>query len=192
VFIIVGLGNPGPEYHGTRHNIGFAVVEALAEMLEIGFLESRGDYMIAWAEYQHSKFALVKPLTYMNNSGIAVKEIVKSYNVSLSELLVISDDFHLPLGTLRLRLNGSDGGHNGLSSIIYQLESEEFSRMRCGIASALMPQNKDEMAGFVLAPFDRQEYEVVRKVVLQARDAALEAAVNGVPHAMNRFNTTEV
>ncbi len=190
--VIVGLGNPGSEYEGTRHNIGFAVVDALAKKLDLTFHPGRGEYLLASSKRYEEEIVLVKPLTYMNNSGMAVKEIVERYDVLLEQLLVIVDDFHLPLGSLRLRLKGSDGGHNGLASIIYQLESDAFPRLRCGIKSELMPKKKKEMTSFVLAPFEHEEQEHVRTMINQARDAAIVTETQGLQAAMNRFNIVQV
>ena len=192
MFVIVGLGNPGSAYEGTRHNIGFAVVDALARKLGVDFRPGRGEFVIGFSGSSEKKIALVKPLTYMNNSGIAVREIVDWYKISLHDLLIISDDFNIPLGAIRMRLDGSDGGHNGLYSIIYQLQSDEFPRMRCGIGSESMPKNKKEMADFVLSPFEKQERETVRDLIQRAQEAALAAATEGIETAMNRFNTTKI
>jgi len=192
VVALVGLGNPGSEYQGTRHNIGFEVIDALAETLKADLEAGRGDYLIGRAAHRQTTIALVKPLTYMNNSGLAVGDLVERYHLSPAELLVISDDFHLPLGTLRLRLRGSDGGHNGLYSIIYHLESDEFPRLRCGIGGKTLPQRKSSMAEYVLAPFEEDEQEAVRSMVLRARDVVLDACVHGVDRALNAANMTKM
>jgi PTH1 family peptidyl-tRNA hydrolase len=192
VFVIIGLGNPGSEYEGTKHNIGFAVVDALAKKLHVNLRAGRGEYMIGLAASGEQKLALIKPLTYMNNSGIAVREIMDWYKVPISDLMVVTDDFHLPLGTLRIRLKGSDGGHNGLYSIISHLESNEFPRMRCGVESASMPKNKKEMADFVLSPFVKKELDTVHDMIHRAETAAIVAATDGVETAMNRFNATKI
>lgn len=188
---LVGLGNPGSEYQGTRHNLGFAIIDALARTLRVHLGAGRGDYLVGAAAYRQTTVALVKPMTYMNNSGLAVKEFVDRFHLPLSELLVISDDFHLPLGTLRLRSQGSDGGHNGLYSIIYHLQSEEFPRLRCGIAGATLPQRKNRMAEYVLAPFESDEEERVQSMILRSRDVILEACLHGVLSAMNIANTAQ-
>ena len=189
---IVGLGNPGSEYAETRHNIGFAVVDALAEKLDIEFRAGRGEYLIGSARYRGKNLSIVKPLTYVNNSGIAVREIVDDYGMDLSELLVVSDDLHLPLGTIRLRLKGSDGGHNGLYSIIYHLSTDQFPRLRCGIGSDAMPKNSKERKDFVLSSFEEEESGHVRTMIDEALDAALTSAVEGIQTAMNRCNTRKV
>jgi peptidyl-tRNA hydrolase, PTH1 family len=192
VLIVVGLGNPGSEYQGTRHNIGFAVIDALAETLNVDLAAGRGEYLLGTGRYRQAGVVLVKPLTYMNNSGWAVKEIVDSFHATLADLMIVCDDFQLPLGTLRLRLKGSDGGHNGLYSIIYQLQSEEFSRLRCGIAGPSLPNEKRRRADFVLSAFSHDEQEVVRGMIFRARDAALEASDIGIERAMNTVNAIEM
>ena len=189
---LVGLGNPGLEYEGTRHNIGFAVVDALSLLLKVRLKvrlrDGGGNYRSGEGLIGEERVLLVKPLTYMNNSGEAVGAIVSTYGLRLQDLLVIVDDFHLPLGSLRLRRGGSDGGHNGLSSIIYELQSDNFPRLRCGIGSESMPAEKSEMAGFVLSPFEKQELEAVGELTVRARDAAVAAVTGGLEEAIGRFN----
>ena len=186
---IIGLGNPGSEYEGTRHNLGFAVADALARKLRIGFSEGKGDYMAGWHESEQGLIGIVKPLTYMNNSGIAVRDLVDTYKVDIPHLLVVADDFNLPLGSLRLRPLGTDGGHNGLYSIIYHLQSIEFPRLRCGIAGDSMPKNKSEVTAFVLSPFDKDEKDAIQRLVERAADAAWASVTEGLQEAMSKFNT---
>jgi len=164
VRVVVGLGNPGSEYHGTRHNIGFAIVDAVAEKIGIEFDAGPGEYHIAGPGGGEHNFVLIKPLTYMNNSGIAVKQILEQFAIGAEDLLVVIDDFHLPLGSYRIRQRGSSGGHNGLYSIIYHLQSEDFPRLRFGIAGTTLPADKSRMADFVLAPFEPAEAEQVTEV----------------------------
>jgi PTH1 family peptidyl-tRNA hydrolase len=184
----VGLGNPGSEYEGTRHNIGFAVVDALAALLRIPLRAQRGNYRAGAGSAGGRSVLLVQPMTYMNNSGEAVREIVATHGLEVRNLLVIVDDFHIPLGVLRIRAGGSDGGHNGLYSIGLHLQSEEFPRLRCGIGSAEMPVNKKEMARFVLSPFASGELETVRGLIERARDAAVAAVTEGLEAAIAGFN----
>ena len=139
MFFVVGLGNPEKRYTGTRHNIGFEVVDRLAQELCMQFNPGRREFLISQGSFRDQPLVLVKPLTFMNESGLAVMEIRDQFDARNEDLLVVCDDFQLPLGQLRVRLRGSDGGHNGLYSIIYHLQSEEFPRLRCGIASSAMP-----------------------------------------------------
>ena len=172
--IIVGLGNPGSEYIHTRHNIGFDIVDAVAAHSNIEFDAGRGEFAVAYGKIQGIDFALVKPLTYMNNSGIAVREVLDAFAVSSENLLVVVDDFQIPLGTLRLRRRGSSGGHNGLYSIIYHLQSENFPRLRFGIASDCMPKQKSARANFVLSHFAGEELSTVKNGIITARDKILK------------------
>jgi PTH1 family peptidyl-tRNA hydrolase len=188
MFFVIGLGNPDNRYVGTRHNLGFEVIDFLAEKLRISFKAGRGEYLIAHRESGPIPLSLVKPLTYMNESGLAVLDIVERFEAPLEHLLVVCDDFQLPLGQIRIRTQGSDGGHNGLYSIIYHLQSEQFARLRCGIASQTMPTEKQRMADFVLDPFDHTELPIVHGMIERAADACLFSCANGVSAAMNEFN----
>ena len=192
MFVIVGLGNPGSEYDGTRHNLGFAVVDTLAEKEHIYFRDGRGEYLEGSKRISGIEILLIKPCTFMNNSGDAVRDVVARHEVEPHNVLVIADDFQIPLGTLRLRRSGSDGGHNGLYSIIYHLQSDEFPRLRCGIGSESMPKNKNEMARFVLSPFDTNERTVVKNMADRASDAALITATEGIETAIRRFNRKKI
>ncbi len=169
--VIFGLGNPGSEYAGTRHNIGFEVLDALALALRVSFVPGSGEYEIATSR-TGSGILLVKPLTFMNNSGFAVRDVLSEFAVAPEDTLTIIDDFDLPLGTLRLRKQGSAGTHNGLASIIWSLGSGNFPRLRCGIGSDLKPPDKRLTAEFVLSPFAREERKIVEEMIVRACLAA--------------------
>lgn len=186
---LVGLGNPGAEYAGTRHNVGFDIVERIAGQVRAPFKPGKGDYVIAVGSFKNTEIGLVKPLTYMNNSGEAVLDIRDRYDIPLERFLILCDDFQLPLGRLRMRPDGSDGGHNGLYSIIYHLKSNSFPRLRCGIASDGMPVDKTLMAAFVLSPFSPAERSQVDDMIARAAEATLAFAVDGLAMAMNHYNT---
>jgi peptidyl-tRNA hydrolase, PTH1 family len=186
--IVVGLGNPGTEYDWTRHNVGFKVIDELARRFKTSIRPGRGDYLFAACRICGKEVVLVKPLTYMNNSGIAVSELLEKYSAGLHELILVADDFVLPLGTIRVRKKGSDGGHNGLSSVIYQLNTTEFARIRCGIRREIMPP-KERMAEFVLSPFEREERETADAMIAKAADAVVEFTTTGISRTMNKFNT---
>jgi len=191
VHALFGLGNPGSEYDGTRHNIGFSIVDALCEEFSIRLRPGKGDYLVGTASYRGTECCLVKPLTYMNNSGIAVQDVVGRQRLRLEDILIMCDDFQLPLGKLRTRPGGSDGGHNGLYSVMVHLGTHNFPRLRCGIAGPPeMPARKSEMAKFVLTVFTRNELPVVHQMVNRARDAALTFLSEGLTTAMNKFNTS--
>ena len=189
---IIGLGNPGYEYDGTRHNIGFAVIDSLSESLKVRLRISDGEYLCGTATIGDEMLVLAKPLTYMNNSGIAIRRILERYDLLVTEMLVIVDDFHLPLGAIRIRPEGSDGGHNGLASIIYHLQTKDFPRLRCGIGSEAMPKEKRAMSGFVLARFEESERPAVHAMVERTKDAAIAATAEGIDPAMARFNTKKI
>jgi PTH1 family peptidyl-tRNA hydrolase len=188
VIAIIGLGNPGYEYDGTRHNVGFLVVDLLCKKLRTNLQAGRGDYLLGSTVYEERDLLLVKPLTYMNNSGVAVADVKNHYGLRLEDLLVVCDDFNLPLGTIRLRRCGSDGGHNGLYSIIYQLQSEDFPRLRCGIGGSAVEKKGFDATGFVLSPFEREEKAIVQRMLHHASDAALSVVSDGLSIAMNRWN----
>jgi PTH1 family peptidyl-tRNA hydrolase len=184
---LFGLGNPGKEYEMTRHNIGFMVVDEIADGIKVEFKPGKGNYLIARGRFKSKEVLIVKPLTYMNHSGIAVKDAVDRYNLNLEDILVICDDFNLPLGMIRIKPKGSDGGHNGLYSVIYHLETDEFPRLRCGIGNTERMRELG-MVRFVLSRFDDDEISTVKDMVKLASDAALCFISDGIQTAMNKFN----
>jgi PTH1 family peptidyl-tRNA hydrolase len=177
------LGNPGKRYEHTRHNLGFEVVDLLKGKSE--FIDSKGRYFCCQTEVSNSKVVLLKPTTYMNLSGVAVLEFAESEGVRPDEMLVISDDFNLPLGRIRLREFGSDGGHNGLASIIYHLNSDNFPRIRMGIGPVPegMPAER-----FVLERFNDEELPAVREIIERAAEAAGMWLVDGYEKTAALFN----
>jgi len=183
--LIVGLGNPGPEYDGTRHNIGFAVLDALAAGGGARFAPDRlGDR----AEVRHKGRALVliKPSTFMNLSGKAVRYWMDTERIPAERALVITDDLALPFGRIRLRASGGAGGHNGLTSIIQLIGTEAFPRLRFGIGSDFP---KGRQADYVLSPWSKEELALLPERIALAREAVLDLALMGIGHAMNTFNT---
>ena len=188
MYLVVGLGNPGKEYQNTRHNVGFQVVDQIATSIGIAFRPGKGEYWLAQCSLNNLKVTLMKPVTFMNNSGVAVKDFLEQQQIAMQNIIIVCDDFQLPLGIVRLRQNGTDGGHHGLASIIYHLESDQFARLRCGIASATMPVEKNMMRDFVLEKFNESEYQSIDQMVGRARDACIAFIVDGIDSAMNRFN----
>ncbi len=186
--VVVGLGNPGTEYEATRHNVGFAVVDTLSARWKKPFRAARGEYVIARASVSGRPVALVKPVTDMNNCGLAVEEVLAREEARPGSILVVVDDIALPLGTLRIRHGGSDGGHNGLYSIIYQIGTDAFPRLRCGVGPAVRPP-KEAMAGFVLSRFDRDERPTAEAMIARAADAVTDLVGSGIAAAMNVYNT---
>jgi peptidyl-tRNA hydrolase, PTH1 family len=187
---VIGLGNPGEQYSATRHNVGLRVVDSLAKLLTVDLQRGRGDFRFARCSDQADHFIIIAPLTFMNESGRAVEQAMKQFNLTSSDLMVVYDDFQLPLGTLRIRKEGTDGGHNGLASITSKLQTENIPRLRVGIAGKNCPtENKKElMATYVLSPFDHGEVRIAEEMIDHARAAALSWVHKGIEHAMNNYN----
>lgn len=182
--LVVGLGNPGPEYAETRHNVGFMVVDALAGRLRVDFAREHGSD-VGWAQHKGRTVGLVKPLTYMNRSGDAVKPLVDAHGLAPSDVLVIVDDVHLDTGRLRLRPGGSSGGHNGLEHIAQRLGTTDFPRLRVGVGNDYA---RGEQADYVLAPFSAQQQPLIDDALIDACSAILTVVRDDVDTAMNRFN----
>jgi len=184
--LIVGLGNPGTEYTFTRHNLGFLVADVLAERAGFRFKASRVcKGVTAEGTVNGVDLCILKPLTYMNNSGVAVKRLIDTSEIALSDVLVLCDDFNLDTGTLRIRRKGSDGGHNGLSSLIMHLGSEDFSRLRLGIGPA--PQGKDTV-DFVLDEMSKKEKETLADFCEEAGECCLTWLTETMEQVMSQFN----
>ncbi len=186
LYLIVGLGNPGAEYTRTRHNVGFLVVESLAERWHAEWkLEKKFRARLARCRDHERRALLCEPQTYMNASGEAVGAVRSFYDLPLSRVLVIVDDADLPLGSLRLRPGGSSGGHHGLESIEQHLGSREYPRLRIGIGRKT-PER--EITGHVLGRFDSTETVLVNKVLMAATDQARLWLETGIKKAMSQFN----
>ena len=181
--IIVGLGNPGAKYRGTRHNIGFAVVDELAARRQVEFESAPVDALIAKVRGDAGGL-LAKPLTFMNASGEAVGALLRYYKIEVADLLVVVDEVQLPLGRLRARMRGSAGGHNGLKSIIAHI-GDEFSRLRIGVGRG---DTRRDLADHVLTTFDADEAAEVERVTARAADAAEMFITSGIGAVMNGFN----
>ncbi len=198
MYLIAGLGNPGAKYHNTRHNAGFFVIDKLAEFFKIESFEFENNYLYAVTDHKDAQgntyqVVLMKPLTYMNLSGKAVKEFYEKYEVSKENILIIYDDVNIDLGVLRMRPNGSDGGQNGIKSVMYEMETDEISRLRFGIRSGSefeMRRSEEgfSLADYVLSEFDEEEYDLVELSVEAAKDAALSFVETGIAATMNRYN----
>ena len=185
--LVAGLGNPGATYAATRHNVGFRVVDELCRRFRCHLVDAPGPARIGRAATPSAELVLVQPLTYMNASGPAVAYHLEQAGLSFERLLVVVDDVALPPGTVRMRVQGSDGGHNGLRSVMDALGSGEFPRLRCGIQRESMPAG-ELLPAFVLAPFEREERDAVDAMVARAADAVLAGAAQGWTAAMNSFN----
>lgn len=183
-FLIAGLGNIGPDYANTRHNVGFKVLEALAQASNTSFMSKRyGD--IAELKHKGRTYVLLKPSTYMNLSGKAVSYWLKTEKIPLENLLVVVDDIALPIGTLRLRMKGGDGGHNGLFSIIEVLETEDFARLRFGIGGDFP---KGYQVQYVLGEWVKEELEMLPERCKKAGEIILSFGTIGLERTMNLYN----
>lgn len=167
---IIGLGNPGNRYDKTKHNIGFMVVDQIAEKFNLSFKKSVFSAEVADFFYEGEKILLVKPLTFMNESGQAVGPLMTYYGLDISDIVVICDDLDMPTGKVRLRQKGSAGGHNGLKSLIAHLKSEAFFRIKVGIGR---PKGALDVVGHVLKPFDQTDLALILPALDKAEDAAL-------------------
>lgn len=156
--LILGIGNPGKKYKYNRHNVGFIVLDHLASLNSLSFTASKGDYYFARGSLRGNDYQLIKPTTYVNNSGIAAKQALEKNKLDIKDLLVIHDDVNLPHSEIRVKARGGDGGHNGLSSVLWHLMSDEFARIRIGIGSDF---EKGDMADYVLSDFNDDEMKML-------------------------------
>jgi PTH1 family peptidyl-tRNA hydrolase len=186
VKVVVGLGNPGTRYVGTRHNVGYAVVDLLAQGPRASRFQSRFQSQVAELVEDAEKLLLVKPETFMNLSGRAVRQVTDFYQVSLTDLLVVCDDINLPLGKLRLRARGTHGGHNGLRDIQSHLGTTEYARLRLGVDAP----GEDDTVDHVLGRFRPSERPVVEESVRTAAQAVIVWALRGVEACMNQYNAS--
>ena len=184
--MIAGLGNPGRKYAGTRHNVGFDVLDLIAERHRLAWESAPADALMA--KWRAAGALLAKPLTFMNLSGHAVGELLRYFKIDLSDLLIVVDDVNLELGRLRTRRAGSAGGHNGLKSLIAQLGTEEFARVRVGVGRG---DDRRDLADHVLATFDPEERTIVAETVSRTADAVELFVAEGIGLVMNRFNRKE-
>lgn len=190
MYIIAGLGNPGKQYENTRHNIGYQVIEALADKHGIRVLESKFKGLIGKGMIGSEKVILVKPLTYMNLSGECIGEAVNYFKIDeTAELIVVADDISLDVGHIRMRKKGSAGGHNGLKNIIAHLGHEEFIRIKMGVGNK--PSGYD-LADYVLGHFSKEETQILEESKKNAVLAIETILTDGIDKAMNLYNTKKV
>lgn len=187
--LIVGLGNPGLEYGATKHNIGFAVVQALAKEKKIKINKKSHFSLIGKGKIGSQDVVLAMPQTYMNLSGKAVGELFREEAKDIKDVLVICDDINIELGRIRIRKVGSSGGHKGLESIIHTLGRDDFARLRIGIATDI---HKGDITNYVLAPFKRKEMRNVTHVISMAKDAVICMLEKDIDTAMNSFNKRKI
>jgi peptidyl-tRNA hydrolase, PTH1 family len=183
--LIVGLGNPGKQYEKTRHNIGFEVIEELADKLSIPLNQSKFKGQYGMGFHNGKKVILLKPLTYMNLSGESIRAIMDYYEINLEDLVIIYDDLDLPVGKIRLRQKGSAGGHNGIKSTVAHLGTQEFNRIRIGIDR---PKNGMKVPDYVLGRFHEEEWGLTKESVQKSADACITWLEKPFLQVMNEFN----
>ena len=180
--VIVGLGNPGDNYSSIKHNFGFWIIDKLVEQRSLKYKAGKGEYVYV----QDDQYTLVKPTTYVNNSGVAIKQILDYYDsLDANDLIVIYDDIDIDLGKIKFRAQGTDGGHNGIKSIIYHLKTDCFDRLKIGIATSMKMRPSEK---YVLKPFPKKYNSLVTEVVENATLGISYYLEEGINMAMNNFN----
>ncbi|QQS36748.1 MAG: aminoacyl-tRNA hydrolase [Ignavibacteriales bacterium] len=184
--VILGIGNPENRYTFTKHNLGFLILDNFAKEYSLNFKPSTANYYYSSGSIDNDEFILVKPATYVNNSGLAAVELLKAYDINIKDLLVVQDDLNLEFGSLRIRASGGDGGHNGISSIIYHLNSNQFPRLRFGIGSEF---EKGNMAEFVLSNLNEHEFETLNQKKSIINSLLVEFIKGGTIRMLNFYST---
>ena len=185
MYLIAGLGNPGREHRNNRHNVGYMLLDRLADRLGEQFTRVESKSLVTKTDFGGNRLVLAKPQTFMNNSGQAVGSLLRYYKIPFENLMVVNDDVDLDLGTLRIRKSGGSAGQKGLASIIDRLGSQEFPRMRLGIGR---PPGRMDAAAYVLRDFSKVELPLLDEVLSYGVDAVLMFITQGVEAAMNRYN----
>ncbi|MBQ5696190.1 MAG: aminoacyl-tRNA hydrolase [Clostridium sp.] len=183
MFLIVGLGNPGKEYDGTRHNIGFAAIDYIADKYNIELNRVKFKGVFGEGFIDNKKVILLKPTTYMNLSGESIREVINFYKISNEEIIVLYDDISLEVGRLRIREKGSHGGHNGIKSIIANLGTDVFPRVKIGVGAP-----KGNLVSHVLGKFDNEEVEILKETIKASSEATSIIIKSDIKSAMNKLN----
>lgn len=185
MYLIVGLGNPENEYSHTRHNMGFDTINQIAKNNNIQITKNKFKGLCESTIIQNQKVILLKPQTYMNLSGESVKEVAEFYNLKPEEIIVIYDDIDIEKGHIKIRKKGGAGSHNGMKSVVEELQSTDFARIRVGIGQ---PEFKSDMINYVIGKVPKEEQEILQQGVEKAAKAVEEILKNGIDIAMNKFN----
>ncbi len=185
MYIIVGLGNPEKDYNNTRHNMGFNTINKLAKEFEIEVTKNKFKGLYGTGMIEGEKVILLKPQTYMNLSGESIKEIVQFYKLDMEQIIVIYDDIDIEPGVIKLRKSGGPGTHNGMKSVVHELNTQNFKRVRIGIGA---PIEKEELIEYVIGAIPDEEKEKLEKGTDLAKEAIIEIIKNGMDKAMNKFN----
>lgn len=185
MYLIVGLGNPEEEYNNTRHNMGFNTINKLAKQYNIEINKSKFKSLYGNGIIEKEKVILLKPQTYMNLSGTAIKEVMDFYKINKEELIIIYDDIDIEPGIIKIRKKGGPGTHNGMKSVVNEIKTQDFTRVRVGIG---MPSNKSDLINYVIGKISKDDIEKLEDGTTKAKDALIEIIKNGVDTAMNKFN----
>lgn len=185
MYLIVGLGNPEEEYSKTRHNMGFDVINELAKENEINVNKSKFNGLYGIGNIKNEKVILLKPQTYMNLSGKSIAQVVNFYKIPMENVLVIYDDIDVEPGKIKIRKKGSSGSHNGMKSVVAELQTEDFARIRVGIGK---PKYKDDMINYVIGAIPEEEKELLEEGTTKAAKAMTSIIKEGIDIAMNKFN----
>ena len=185
MILIAGLGNPGKEYENTRHNVGFLTINKIAEDVGVKITKKGFQGLYNLGQFEESKILLLKPQTYMNNCGNALREAREFYKIDTDKIIVIHDEIDLPLGRIKLKKEGGSAGHNGIKSIIQNIGSDNFARVRVGVGK---PYDKNNVIKHVLSGFSKEERQQLPEVIESARDSVFAIIINGIEKAMNEFN----
>ena len=185
MFLIIGLGNPEEDYSQTRHNMGFNVINKLAEEFKIEVKQKKFDALFGTGSIENEKVILLKPQTFMNLSGKSIKQCIDFYKIELNQIIVIYDDIDLDKGRVKIRKFGSAGTHNGMKSVVDYLGSENFARIRVGIGK---PDYKGDLMNYVIGYVPEEEKEILDKGCITAKEGVIEILKNGIDKAMNKIN----
>ena len=185
MYLIVGLGNPEEEYSNTRHNMGFNTINKLAKQYNIEINKSKFKSLYGNGIIEKEKVILLKPQTYMNLSGTDIKEVMDFYKINKEELIIIYDDIDIEPGIIKIRKKGGPGTHNGMKSVVNEIKTQDFTRVRVGIG---MPSNKSDLINYVIGKISKDDIEKLEDGTTKAKDALIEIIKNGVDTAMNKFN----
>lgn len=185
MYLVVGLGNPEQDYSKTRHNMGFNAVNKIAKQYEIEVNKKKFDSLYGEGIIENEKVILLKPQTYMNLSGKAIIQVINFYKIPIENICIIYDDIDVEIGKIKIRKKGSSGSHNGMKSVIQEIKTEEFARIRIGIGK---PKFKDDMINYVIGAIPNEELEKLEEGTEKAKEAISEILKNGIDMAMNKFN----
>lgn len=185
MYVVIGLGNPGKDYTNTRHNVGFDTIDILAKRNKIEMNKIKFKAVYGEGRIGNEKTLLVKPQTYMNNSGVCLREIIQFYKIPLENIIVIVDDIDIDFAAIRVKQRGSAGSHNGLKSIIYHLQDDNFPRIKIGIGKKHPNQ---DLADFVLSRFSKEDRQDIEEMLIVAAEAVENIVCHDINYAMNKFN----